>query len=421
MSDPSPLSRRPDTIRAATPPRGSLRGRPVSPSATSALPKGSDPTGRCTSDAVGQVSGNTSQTREPCAAVQDEVARWRISHRHVAAEYAPTRLAERKGKTTVTVIIPTKHCAATITGILHQTVGPLADLGLVDHVLVVDAQSPDGTAERAATAGATVVQQDELLTEHGLAMGKGDAMWRALHATRGDIICFLDGDTADPHPDHLLGLLGPLLCDPSLQLVKGAFDRPLRTGDHFLPDEGGRVTELMARPLLNLYEPALAGFAQPLAGEFSALRELLEAIPFPTGYGVEIAILIDALRRHGLGALAECHLGTRQNRHQPLRALGEMAYAVLAAVRARTGDNQVAITGKYLRPWDDLSNARVPVLERPPLRELDRLPSFRLPAAGLKSEAKARSDGDDHPHRRAEFVWEVAAGGDLERGGQNVA
>jgi glucosyl-3-phosphoglycerate synthase len=267
----------------------------------------------------------------------------------------------------VTVVIPTKDCAETIGGVLRSTISPLAALGMVDELVVVDAASTDGTAGLAAAGGATVLQQDEVLSEHGPALGKGDAMWRALHETSGDVVCFLDGDTRDPRPEHLLGLLGPILRDPSLQLVKGAFERPLQAGDRRLANEGGRVTELMARPLLNLHEPRLAGFAQPLAGEFSARRPLLESIPFPVGYGVEIAILIDALRRHGLDALAESHLGTRQNRHQPLRALGEMAYAVLAAVERRIGDGRGLVAGAYLRPWEDGTVVAVPVAERPPL------------------------------------------------------
>jgi glucosyl-3-phosphoglycerate synthase len=202
-----------------------------------------------------------------------------------------------------------------------------------------------------------VIDQDDVLAEYGPALGKGDAMWRALSVCAADIVCFLDGDTANPDPRHLQGLVGPLLTDPSLQLVKGAFDRPLLAGGVALPNEGGRVTELMARPLLNLHEPRLAGFAQPLAGEFAGRRGLLESIPFPVGYGVEIAVLIDALRRHGLGALAECHLGERQNRHQPLRSLGEMAYAVLAAVEKRIGAGRSAVASHYLRPWDDYALA----------------------------------------------------------------
>jgi glucosyl-3-phosphoglycerate synthase len=187
---------------------------------------------------------------------------------------------------------------------------------------------------------------------------------------RGDVVCFLDADTEDPHPHHLLGLLGPLLHEPQVALVKGAFDRPFRAGGQTLAHEGGRVTEVMARPLLNLHFPLLAGFSQPLAGEFAGRRELLTRIPFPVGYGVEVAVLIDALEACGLQALAECHLGTRQNRHQPLRALGEMAFAVLAAVERRLAGPRSATGGHYLRPWEDGAVVRVPVDERPPLQSL---------------------------------------------------
>ena len=155
-----------------------------------------------------------------------------------------------------------------------------------------------------------------------------------------------------------------------MALVKGAFDRPFRAGGQNLPHEGGRVTEVMARPLLNLHFPLLAGFAQPLAGEFGARRDLLMRIPFPVGYGVEIAVLIDALHACGLQALAECHLGTRQNRHQPLRALGEMAFAVLAAVERRLDGPRSVTGGHYLRPWEDGAVVHVPVEERPPLDSL---------------------------------------------------
>jgi glycosyltransferase involved in cell wall biosynthesis len=307
------------------------------------------------------------------------VSQWYERRRYRAEAFAPDHLRALKGATTVTVIIPTRDCAETIEGVVRRTIGPPASGGLVDGLVVVDAGSADGTAARAAAAGARVLQQDELRPDLGPALGKGDAMWRALQVTDGDIVCFLDGDTADPDPRHLLGLLGPLLADPALQLVKGAFDRPLRTGSAVLPHEGGRVTELMARPLLNLHEPRLAGFAQPLAGEFAARRSLLEAIRFPVGYGVEIAVLIDALRSAGLDALAECHLGTRQNRHQPLRALGEMAYAVLVAMEHRLPSRAVQPAAQYLRPWEDGAVVGVPVLERPPVlgRARERL---RAPA-----------------------------------------
>jgi glucosyl-3-phosphoglycerate synthase len=251
--------------------------------------------------------------------------------------------------------------------VLARTVGPAALAGLLDEIVVVDADSSDGTAELAEAAGARVVQENEVLAETGPALGKGDAMWRSLAVTEAEIVCFLDGDTADPDPCHLQGLIGPLLLDADVTLVKGAFERPFVRGGVELPNEGGRVTELMARPLLNLHEPRLAGFLQPLAGEFAGRRELLEAIPFPAGYGVEIAVLIDAVRRCGLDALAECHLGVRHNRHQPLRALGEMAYAVLAAVEHRVGHGRAVLGGHYLRPWDDGTVVQVTVQERPPL------------------------------------------------------
>lgn len=295
------------------------------------------------------------------------VASWLERRRYRAAEFSIDQLLGRKHGRSVSVIVPAKECAETIAGVLQGTAGPLLDAGLVDELIVVDAASADGTAALASRCGARVLQQDELEADLGPALGKGDAMWRALRQADGEVICFLDADTADPHPDHLLGLLGPILSDDSIVMVKGAFERPLDTGAGKLADEGGRVTELMARPLLNMHEPLLAGLSQPLAGEVAARRELLEALPFPVGYGVEIAMLIDTLRLCGLDALAECHLGTRQNRHQPLRALGEMAYAVLAAVERRRPETPSATPGRYMRPWQDGATVEVPVAERPPV------------------------------------------------------
>jgi glucosyl-3-phosphoglycerate synthase len=324
-----------------------------------------------------------------------EVSTWFERRRYDSTDFPIDRLKRLKRETSIAVVIPTKECAATIAGVLARTVRPPARAGLVDEIVVIDGDSTDGTAEVAEAAGARVVQQDEVLAEAGPALGKGDAMWRSLAVTEAEIVCFLDGDTPDPDSRHLEGLIGPLLLDADLTLVKGAFERPLVRGRVELPHEGGRVTELMARPLLNLYEPRLAGFLQPLAGEFAGRRTLLEEIPFPAGYGVEIAVLIDALRRCGLDALAECHLGVRHNRHQPLRALGEMAYAVLAALERRVGDGRAVLGGHYLRPWEDGTVVQVTVQERPPLASYT--PATVAAATRSVSSRTARSASQPGP------------------------
>jgi glucosyl-3-phosphoglycerate synthase len=302
------------------------------------------------------------------------VSRWMATRRYHARQFPVAELAAAKSvTTTVSVIIPVKECAATIAAILDRAVSPARAAGLVDELLVVDANSGDGTAAIAERHGARVLQQDWLVPELGPAVGKGDAMWRALQSSSGDIVCFMDGDTADPDPAHLLGLLGPLLLDDTIEMVKGAFERPFQVNGHRVPHEGGRVTELMARPLINMHFPSLAGFSQPLAGEFAARRVLLEEIAFPVGYGVETATLIDALRARGLNALAETDLGTRQNRHQSLRALGEMAYAILAAVERRLPtEPRSSISARYVKPWEDGAISTVAVTERPPLRVAER-------------------------------------------------
>jgi glucosyl-3-phosphoglycerate synthase len=195
-------------------------------------------------------------------------------------------------------------------------------------------------------------------------------MWRAAGATSAELLVFIDADTVDFDPGFLTGLVGPLLLDPALALVKGTFHRPLALGDTVSAGEGGRVTELVARPLLNLHFPALAGFAQPLAGEIAIRRDLFQRLSVPVGYGVEIAMLVDALRLVGLDALAEVDLGARQNRHQSLRALSAMATEVMVAVERRTG-GPPRPASPALRPRPE-GNAgpevwRLRCEERPPL------------------------------------------------------
>jgi glucosyl-3-phosphoglycerate synthase len=298
------------------------------------------------------------------------VARWLASGRRRADQYDLEELRGlRAAGPSVTVILSARECAETIGQVLDRAVTPLRRAGVIDEVVVVDAASRDGTAAVARRHGARVLQQDAIAPELGPAQGKGDAMWRALLATDGDAVCFMDADTLDPDPAHLIGLVGPLLTEPAVAFVKGTFERPLYIGDQPQAHEGGRVTELMARPLLNLHAPLLAGFSQPLAGEFSARRELLEQLPFPVGYGVEVATLYDVLTLRGLDAMVECHLGSRRNRHQSLRALGEMAYAVLTAMERRLPGPRSALAGRFVKPWEQGQAAFVPIVERPPIRE----------------------------------------------------
>ncbi len=310
---------------------------------------------------------------QPSAAV----AAWLARRTYAADDFPLERLLAAKGDTSVSVVLPAREVAETV-GPTVRALVPLREAGLLDELVVIDAASADGTAQIAARAGATVVQEAGILPEHGPVKGKGDALWRALHATRGDVVVFLDADSADFHAAFALGLLGPLLTDPAVAFVKGAYRRPFALGGDLVPDGGGRVTELLARPLLNLRVPELAAVVQPLAGEFAARRALLEELPFPVGYGVEIGLLIDACRHAGLDALAQVDLGTRRNAHQPLHALSAMAYAVLIAAERRIADGDssarraLAAPGPLLRPSADgsLAHAEVAVEERPPLREL---------------------------------------------------
>jgi glucosyl-3-phosphoglycerate synthase len=301
-------------------------------------------------------------------------ADWRARRSHRASEFSVPGLLDAK-QSTIALLLPAREVAETIHAVA-EVAARLQGIGLLDEVLVIDADSQDQTVAIAQRAGLRVAQENELLREYGPAQGKGDAMWRGLAATDSEIVVFADTDTEDFHEGFLLGLIGPLLCDPQVQLVKGAFRRPFRSGSTVLADGGGRVTELMARPLLNLHAPALAVFEQPLAGETAARRELLEQIPFSAGYGVEIAMLIDAWRIAGLDGLAQVDLGTRQNRHQSLRDLSAMAYAVLVAAHTRFLGPDFADThacGSMILPpvgeASAMEHRQVAVEERPPLAE----------------------------------------------------
>jgi glucosyl-3-phosphoglycerate synthase len=257
---------------------------------------------------------------------------WHRTHTYLHSIFPAERL-EAFRETSVSVCLPTRNESRTIGAILEQLC-PLGERRIVDQIIVVD-HSEDDTAGIARRYGVEVYDQEELIPEAGPARGKGDAMWRALSVVRSELVCFLDGDSQHFGPHYACGLLGPLLCERGISFVKGFYRRPFRVGETVLPDGGGRVTELTARPLLNLFYPDLAAFEQPLAGEIAARRALLEQLPFATGYGVDIALLIDTYRQAGLEGLAQVNLELRQNDHQPLRSLGPMAFEVMRAVAVR--------------------------------------------------------------------------------------
>ena len=267
-----------------------------------------------------------------------DAAEW---FRHRSYEYTQfsdlQRLHRRKRERglTVSLVLPCRNVADTVGGIIEEIHAVNEQAALVDQILVVDADSGDGTAEVAASRGAEVYSENELMHSHGPAHGKGDAMWRSLSVATGDLVMYVDADTKDFKPQFVYGILGPILEVSQIRYVKAAYRRPFKKGENLEPDGGGRVTELSTKPLFNLFYPELTGFVQPLAGEFVADAELFRSIPFLTGYAVETGIMIDALKKVGLGALAQVDLGTRQNRHQPLRDLSRMSYAVLRAVARR--------------------------------------------------------------------------------------
>jgi glucosyl-3-phosphoglycerate synthase len=266
--------------------------------------------------------------------VLNEVERW-LSTRSWSKTDRPLHkilAAKRATGQSVSVVLPALNEEETVGDIVAVIRHDLMQqVPLVDEIVVVDSGSTDRTSEVAAAAGARVVHRDDILPRIPVAPGKGEVLWRSLLVTGGDIVCFIDADLKEFDSDFVSGIVGPLLTDPGVQLVKGMYDRPLGGA----AGQGGRVTELMARPLLNMHWPQLAGFVQPLGGEYAARRSLLEQLPFPVGYGVELGMLVDALHLVGLDALAQVDVGVRKHRHQDGQALGRMSAAIYRTAQLR--------------------------------------------------------------------------------------
>ncbi|MBM7170020.1 glucosyl-3-phosphoglycerate synthase [Streptomyces sp. G44] len=264
----------------------------------------------------------------------EEVERWLNRRSWSVADRPLDRLvaAKRASGTTVSVVLPALDEQETVGAIVTEIRRALMERApLVDELVVIDSGSSDRTAEVAREAGARVVHRDEILPRVAPLPGKGEVLWRSLLVTGGDVVAFVDADLREFSADFVSGIVGPLLTDPDVAFVKAMYDRPLGEA----AGQGGRVTELMARPLLNMHWPQLAGFVQPLGGEYAARRSLLERLPFPVGYGVELGLLVDALHTVGLDALAQVDVGVRKHRHQDGQALGRMAAAIYRTAQVR--------------------------------------------------------------------------------------
>jgi glucosyl-3-phosphoglycerate synthase len=303
-------------------------------------------------------------------------------------EFPAAALVEAKRGRRISVCLPARNEAATVGQVVATIRSELMDaFPLVDELVVVDDRSSDATAVVARAAGAAVVAAGGVGGGPSDRPGKGQAMWTGLAATTGDLVVFCDADVRQFGAQFVTGLLGPLLVTEDVALVKGFYDRPLDGS----PGEGGRVTELVARPLIAALFPHLSGIAQPLAGECAAPREVLTQVPFVDGYGVDLGLVIDVAARWGVGALAQCDLGQRVHRNRPLAELGPQALAIVQVALERAGVAPEAAAAvapwpcRLVRPGQETVSVtfsqRPPLAWRPPAAtEAEALAAGRIPA-----------------------------------------
>ena len=281
--------------------------------------------------------------------------------------------AKRALGQSISVCLPARNEAATIAAIVAEVDLVLVAAGLVDEIVVIDDGSTDATIDRARAAGARVVREADVLPEVGPGSGKGNALWKSLHACAGDLMCWLDADLRNFRADTVTRLIAPLIADADTVLVKAGYSRSFEGA----PTGGGRVTELVARPLLSLLFPKLADIVQPLGGEYAARRDALEVLPFVEGWGVEIALLIDVVERFGRDAVAQVDLGVREHRNRPVDELGAQSLAIIATALRRAGLMQFdGPTLELIRSDLDgnLDAELVEIRERPPIATI---PAYR--------------------------------------------
>lgn len=294
--------------------------------------------------------------------------RWLTTHSWSRPHWTVAELEAAKAGRTVSVVLPALNEEETVAGVV-ETITPLLG-GLVDELIVLDSGSTDDTEIRALAAGARVISREVALPEVATQPGKGEVLWRSLAATTGDIVVFVDADLLDPDPMFVPKLLGPLLTTENVHLVKGFYRRPLKVSGSEDANGGGRVTELVARPLLAALRPELMCLYQPLGGEYAGTRELLTAVPFAPGYGVEIGLLIDTYDRLGLDAVAQVNLGVRSHRNRPLTELASMSRQVIATLLSRCDvpESGVGLT-QFFADGEDYTPriSTVSLQDRPPM------------------------------------------------------
>jgi len=272
------------------------------------------------------------------------VDKWFAENTFHASEFKDLRqlvkLKEKQGLT-ISLGLPTLNEEKTIGKIIRTIRERFVErYSLLDEIVVIDSGSTDRTVEIVERLGVPIVKHPDILAQYEVWVGKGEALWNSLYVLRGDLIAWIDTDIVNIHPRFVYGMLGPLIREPRLMYVKGFYQRPLRLREKIEARGGGRVTELTARPLLNLFYPELSGFVQPLAGEYAGRREALEAVPFFAGYGVETGLLIDLWSRYGLGAMGQVDLAERVHRNQSLLALSKMAFEIIQVVMQRVGETR---------------------------------------------------------------------------------
>lgn len=298
---------------------------------------------------------------------------WLADHSWHRPPWTVAELQAAKRGRTVSVVLPALNEAETV-GAVIDTITPMVG-GLVDELIVLDSGSTDDTEARARAAGARVVHREDVLPEIAPQPGKGEALWRSLAATSGDIVVFINSDLIDADPLFVPRLVGPMLTAEGIHLVRGFYRRPLKLGAGEEANGGGRVTELVARPLLAALRPELGCVLQPLGGEYAGTRELLTSVPFAPGYGVEIGILIDTYDRFGLDAIAQVNLGVRTHRNRPLSELGPMSRQIVATLLTRCGvaDSGVGLTQFFPGGKGDGYRTRTSTVsldDRPPMNTL---------------------------------------------------